>query len=268
MVAKSQKVLSAFLLIVFLTAYSCSTDTNILIDPDAEEMMDEKEEKQDETKEENEQESSDCSSLSNQLFNEENGLVLVEFENADFTEDWALKSDGDGHTGGGYMVWEGAQYLGNPGNGMATFKIKIESTGTYQFIWHSAVKTGTSGTDHNDTWLRFADADDFYAKKNDGSSTVYPKGTGKTPNPEGATADGWFKIYRSGNNLDFKWQSATFDNNAHDIFVQFDEPGTYVMEVSARSSGHGIDKFVLFSDAMTKADAISSTTLSVVTCED
>ena len=31
-----------------------------------------------------------------------------------------------------------------------------------------------------------------------------PSGTGKTPNPKGASKNGWFKIFRSGNNLDFK----------------------------------------------------------------
>lgn len=201
------------------------------------------------------------------IFNEKDGLVSVEFEEANFSEDWNLKTDGDRFTGKGYMLWEGPQYLGNPGNGLVTFKIKISNPGVYQFLWHSAVKIGDSGTDHNDTWLRFADATDFYAQKNDGSSTVYPAGTGKTPNPEGATADGWFKIYRSGNDLDFKWQATTFDNNGHDIFVQFDNSGTYLMEVSARSSGHGIDKFVLFNNSWSKTDAIASSEQSEISCE-
>jgi len=123
---------------------------------------------------------------------------------------------------------------------------------------------GNSGS-HNDTWLRFNDAADFYAQKE--ASIVYPKDTGKTPNPEGASKDGWFKIYRSGNNLDFKWQSSTFDNNGHDIFVVFESPGIYTMEISARSSGHGIDKFVLFNTAFTKSEATSnSNALSVIDC--
>ena len=166
------------------------------------------------------------------------------------------------------MVWEGSQSLGQPGNGLATFQIEITNTGVYKFLWFSSVKMGNSGTDHNDTWLRFADADDFYGQKqsNGETSTVYPKGTGKTPNPEGATADGWFKIYRSGNDLDFKWQSTTFDNNGHGVYVKFDTPGTYLMEISARSSGHGIDKFVLFNDLTTQNAAVSSTELSTISC--
>ncbi len=96
---------------------------------------------------------------------------------------------------------------------------------------------------------------------------VCPKDTGKTPNPEGATKDGWFKIYRSGTDLDFKWQASTCDNNAHDVFVVFDNSGTYLMEISARSSGHGIDKFLLFNSTVNKADAIASETFSVISCD-
>lgn len=208
-----------------------------------------------------------CTDVSNFVFSEKDGLVLVEFEKAEFSEDWKVKSDGESHSGDGYMVWQGSQSLGNPGNGAATYKLKIENAGTYQFMWHSAVTIGNNGTEHNDTWLRFNDASDFFAQKNEGTRKVYPKGTGKTPNPEGATKDGWFKIYRSGSNVDFKWQASTYDNNAHDVFVAFDSPGTYLMEISARSSGHGIDKFVLFNSTVSKADAIASETFSVISCD-
>ena len=208
-----------------------------------------------------------CTDPLNFIFNEKDGLLLAEFEEAKFTDDWILKTDGTKYSGDGYMVWEGDQSLGNPGNGTATFKLKIESPGTYQFIWYSAVTMGDNGTDHNDTWLRFNDADDFYAQNSQGTSTVYPKDTGKTPNPEGATKDGWFKIYRSGNDLDFKWQSTTYDNNGHDVYVVFNTPGTYLMEISARSSGHGIDKFALFHSTVSKADAISSTNFSTISCD-
>ena len=206
-----------------------------------------------------------CSDAANFVFNEEDGLVVVEFEDADFPEDWALKSDVDGFSGEGYMVWEGSQSLGNPGRGTTNFQIKIENPGTYQFIWKSAVTIGDDGTEHNDTWLRFSDADDFYGQKGDGK--VYPVGTDKTPNPEGASKDGWFKIYRSGSDVSFKWQSSTSDHNAHDIFVDFDSAGTYTMEISARSSGHGIDKFALFNEDVTKADATSDNAIfSEITC--
>lgn len=239
---------------------SCSADAPI------EELMDVVPEIAEEMKEEVVEEvMQPCTNTSNFIFNEKDGLVTIEFEDATFSGDWKLKSDGDSFTGKGYMVWEGTQHLSDPGTGMATYKIKIENTGTYQFIWKSAVKTGNNGTDHNDSWVRFNDATNFYAQK--GDSRVYPKDVGKIPNPAGASKDGWFKIYRSGSNLDFKWQSSTFDNNGHDVFVSFESPGIYTMEISARSSGHGIDKFVLFNTAVTKAAAIVDTNaLSAITC--
>lgn len=218
----------------------------------------------DNTDEGSDTEGSSCTNPLDYVFNEKDGLVLVEFEDAQFPSNWKLKSNGNKFSGEGYMVWEGNQFFNDPGTGKATFKIKITNPGTYRFLWYNAVKTGNDGTEHNDTWLRFDDAADFYGQK--GTSKVYPKGSGKSPNPNGASKNGWMKIYRSGNNLDFIWQARTSDHDAHDIFVKFNTAGTYVMEVSARSSGHAIDKFVLFKNSMTLAEATSSTVPSVITC--
>ena len=207
---------------------------------------------------ESEDSESSCDDITKFVFVEKDGIVKVEFEDADFTGNWELKSNGSEISGEGYMSWKGAEYFNQPGNGKASYKIKIKNSGTYQFLWKSAVTLGNDGTEHNDTWLRFPDADNFFAEK--GSSVVYPKGSGKSPHPEGASKDGWFKIYRSGNDLDFKWQAYTFDNNPHEVFVSFDEPGTYTMEISARSKGHGIDQFVLFQETLPKEEAVSDNT--------
>ncbi|MGB5170998.1 MAG: hypothetical protein WBN69_06165, partial [Eudoraea sp.] len=95
------------------------------------------------------------------------------------------------------------------------------------------------------------------------------KGSGKSPNPEGGGADGWFKVYRSGNNLGFKWQASTYDNNAHEIFVNFDSPGIYTMEISARSSGHAIDKVMLYSTSFTQNSALENAQdLSAIGCKE
>lgn len=240
-----------------ITPIACSTDAMISENFDGIETI--------ETEKEIADEQRPCDSIANFIFIEKDGLLNVEFENADFSEDWKLKTDGNGFSGKGYMIWQGEQHLGNPGQAKAIFKIKIENAGTYQFLWNSAVKIGDSGSDHNDTWLRFNDADDFYARKDE--SIVYPKDIGKTPNPEGASKDGWFKVYRSGNDLNFKWQTRTFDNDPHAIFVVFEKPGIYTMEVSVRSSGHGIDRFVLFNAANTQEVAVSDeNSLSEVTC--
>ncbi|WP_461443415.1 hypothetical protein [Maribacter sp.] len=235
-----------FFLISVIT--SCSTDDGI---PDEESV-------------ENASKDVPCANATDLVFNEKDGLLVVEFENTEFPDNWKLKNGGNGFSGKGFMVWQGEQYFSQPGNGAATFKIRIKNSGQYRFLWNSAVKSGNNGTEHNDTWLRFANAKNFYAQK--GDSRVFPKGSGKTPNPEGASKDGWFKIYRGGNDLGFKWQALTYDNNGHEVFVVFDKPGIYEMEVSARSSGHAIDKFVLFNSSHTLESATSSDELSATSC--
>ena len=84
--------------------------------------------------------------------------------------------------------------------------------------------------------------------------------------PNGSGKDGWFKIYMNMANK-WHWQSSTSDNDAHNIFVVFDTPGDYTIEVSGRSEGHGIDKFVLFTEDITQNDATGNDTKSEIQCE-
>jgi hypothetical protein len=182
---------------------------------------------------------------------------------ADFADtDWTLRTDIDGYSGDGLLVWDGPASMGNPGNGLLTFKISITTPGTYRFLWRSKITVGNNNTEHNDSWLRIPDAAHFYGMKNNGS-VVYPKGTELPPIPEsseqtntepnGAGRDGWFKIYM--NNTSWRWQASTSDHDAHNIFVVFDFPGVYTIEISGRSPGHGIDTFMLFNEDYSQNEA-------------
>lgn len=253
---------SVIVTIILLGTTACSSDLDIVqeeeqsMDAEEETTSDNEEQEQEENTTDSENDSSaDCTN-ENTVFNEEEGFLKVEFENAAFSGDWELRTDGDTFSGDGYMVWTGDQYLNSPGNATVTFKLNISNPGTYRFLWNSAVKNGNSGSEHNDSWLRFNDAADFYGLQGT-DSYVYPKDTGKTPNPDGSSKDGWFKVYRSGSDVDFKWMSRTSDNDAHNIYVKFDSPGTYLMEVSPRSSSHGIDQFILFKDTVAENEATS-----------
>lgn len=261
--ALRSNLLAPFMVCFFLSfCGSCSNDTEILDEVSEVENPDDVETPENPEGDDTE---NPCTDTNSYIFNEKDGLVTIEFEASSYDGDWILKTEGTSFSGKGYLEWNGDQHLGTPNLGKISYKIKITNVGVYQFLWNSAVAKGNNGTEHNDSWLRFNDAADFYAQK--GTSIVYPKDSGKTPNPEGASKDGWFKIYRSGNDLDFKWQASTFDNNAHNIFVTFEEPGIYTMEVSARSSHHAIDKFVLFK-GMSKDDATASTnSASEITCD-
>ena len=260
------KNLSYALFISSIFLVSCSSDGEVDEEVFSEDINnDDSEQNEDDgMEEETNEESSSCSNPEDFVFLENDGLVVVEFESAAFSGDWEQRDDEPDFSGKGFMVWTGDQSLQNPGNGLTTFKIEIQTPGTYQFLWNSAITIGNQSSEHNDTWLRFNDADDFFGQKS--NSIVYPVDSGKTPNPNGSSRDGWFKIYRSGNDLAFKWQAKTSDNDAHDIFVTFNSPGIYTMEVSARSSGHAIDKFVLFTEDYSVAQATEEATLSEIDC--
>ena len=180
------------------------------------------------------------------VFEEQNGLVVIEMESAETYHSWNLQSSIAGYTDSGYLHYEGNNYFGNPGNSLLTFKVYIHKTGQYRFQWHSRIAKGNDGTEHNDSWLRFPDASDFYATK--GNHTVYPGGSGKTPNPVGSSSDNWFKVYQNTLN-NWSWNASTSDHDPHDIFVDFDTPGMYTIEISGRSNGHAINRFVLYHKA-------------------
>lgn len=250
-------------LLILVTLQSCSSEDGAIEEglpedaieqedetPEDSDMMDDSEDDGEPT-----EQGDECPDSIGFVFEEQNGLISIEFENNDFPEGWILKNDVTDVSGEGYMQWEGNPSMGNPGNGIVTFPVKITNTGTYRFIWKSSYRKGNNGTEHNDSWLRFPDADNFFGMKNDGS-VVYPNGSGKEPNPNGASKEGWFKVYRSGNDNEFKWQSKTSDNDAHDIYVSFESPGVYLMEISARSDFHAIDRILIHQEDISLNAAI------------
>ena len=194
-------------------------------------------------------------------FVEHNGLVVIEAESGNNDGGWSKKSSAAGYTGNGYLEWTGSNQFNNAGLGTISYQIYIGKTGTYRFQWRNRIVQGSDNTEHNDTWLRFVDASDFYGQK--GSSKVYPKGSGKSPNPNGASVDGWFKIYT--NSSGWNWQTTTSDHDRHDIYVSFDSPGVYTLQVSGRSYGHAIDRMVL-SHSSVSHSAAQNTSLSETTC--
>lgn len=237
-------------LIIVCTFPSCSKEETSVAEQQTEDSTEQ------EDGEKPKEPGNDCPGSVGFLFEEKNGILSLEFEDNDFPEGWVLKNDADNVSGDGYMQWEGTASMGNPGNGMVTFPLRISNTGTYRFTWKSSYGKGDNGTEHNDSWLRFPDAQDFFGMK-DGGSRVYPKGSGKEPNPNGASKEGWFKVYRSGNDSNFKWQARTSDHDAHDIYVTFDTPGVYRMEISARSDFHAIDRILLHKEDLTQNEAVS-----------
>ncbi len=176
-----------------------------------------------------------------------NNLVVIEAENLATGIGWSKKSIDPGFTGTGYIQWENSNHFNAPGNGYTSTTINITETGTYLFEWRSKVGYGEHFGDFNDSWVRFPDADDFFGRTADGTSIVYPKGSGKTPEADGSGSDGWFKAY-TGGSFGWTWNTFTSDSRNHRIYVTFDNPGIYTLEISGRSKLHQIDRMVLRKD--------------------
>lgn len=191
------------------------------------------------------------------FFDEIDGRAIIEAESiGSLPAQWKDQSnttapsidDPDAATGSGFIIWEGSQQLNTPGSGLLVYPIRINAPGEYRFCWRSQVGNGTSSTDHNDSWLKI-EADAFFGRNNS-DDVVCPKGLDPTENscqggvPNGSGSGGWFKVYSSGT-TDWTFSTRTSDNDAHQIFAQFDQPGLFAIQVSARSSFHPLDRFTL-----------------------
>ncbi|MEO0470295.1 MAG: T9SS type A sorting domain-containing protein [Bacteroidota bacterium] len=177
-------------------------------------------------------------------FVEQNGLLVIEAESAPKYGSWLADSAISGYTGAHYLRYSGADRFSTPGLSRLLYRLNITKTGTYRFQWRSRISIGSDNTEHNDSWLRMAtEHSHFFAQKS--GSTLYPHGSGMSPNPAGSGKEGWFKVYQ--NVLgDWTWNTSTSDHDPHNIFMEFDSVGVYVLEVSCRSNGHAIDRMVLY----------------------
>lgn len=199
-------------------------------------------------------------------FQEVNGIAVIEAENGTRPSAWARETGISGATGGAYMAYRGSDSFGGPSSNVARYTVRINSPGTYRFIWRNRIgiiASSNANTEHNDSWLRFPNASNFYGQK--GSSRIFPRGGGSNgPYPEGASASGYFKIYT--NTLGWNWSTNTSDNDAHQIYVVFNNAGVYTIEVSGRSRGHFIDRMVLYKESQYSLSSAQSTNRSQTTC--
>lgn len=201
------------------------------------------------------------SPFSSGSFLEQDGLIVVDMESLNSSEGWEFKT-GDGAIGG-YFEWTGSRNSNNPGDGLITLKVAISNPGTYRFIWRSSFREGTDPTESNDSWLRIL-ANNFYGFRSNNDSIVCPGGQLNSnrcigPEPNGSSRDGWFKVYRSGGSaFSWDWIASTSDNNAHQVYADFDTIGEYEIQISGRSRHHAIDRFVLFRDLNNNGNVLQS----------
>ncbi|MEM7573797.1 MAG: DUF5060 domain-containing protein [Bacteroidota bacterium] len=188
-------------------------------------------------------------------YQETDGLLVIEMENAAELNGWEITNTIGGASGSGYIHWTDGQFLNQTGNGPLLYRVQINTPGTYRFEWRVAVGFGTNSTEHNDSWLKI-NGSNFYALKN--NSQLQPKPQcNNSPDygcPNGSSTNGFFKIYGGGVNS-FQWAARTSDNDAHQIYADFDQPGIYDIEVNARSTFHAIDRLILYHSSVSQGDA-------------
>ncbi|HET8736653.1 MAG TPA: Ig-like domain-containing protein [Pricia sp.] len=195
-------------------------------------------------------------------FEERNGIAILEMETK--SAGGYNKESISGASGGSALTYRGSDHFGSPGNSTITYQVKINSPGTYRFLWRnkiSIIASSNASTEHNDAWLKI-NASNFYGL--DGSHRVYPGGSGKSPTAAGQTSDGWFKIYT--NTVSWSWSTNTSDNDPHQIYATFNNAGVYTIQVSGRSKGHTIDRMVLYKTSSYSQSQATSLSRSQTTC--
>lgn len=193
----------------------------------------------------------------NIVFTENNGVIVIEAEDAQLPEGWLIKNSHNANQGQ-YIQWQGADYFKTPGVAVIPYFIDIKSPGHYQVHWANKIAAGNSPTDANDSWLKIT-SHQFYGKKE--QHIVCPINHNNTLNacaglpPEGDGDEGWFKVYRSGEKINYwSWSTNTSDYDHHDIWAEFRQPGIYQLFIAARSKGHAIDKIVLSKKELSKKE--------------
>lgn len=211
-------------------------------------------------------------------------VLVIEAEALPINEDWAVATAEDGYTGNGYIEWTGQSHNNDPTHGVISVAVRVDTPGRYQMQWHVRIGMGTNTTEHNDAFVRFADAADFYGLKGDPGAEIrrYPRpqcedttftdAKEALPNVDVAdcvrssSTDGWIKVYSSGA-ADWRWSTFTSDNDASDIMVEFDQAGVYTLELAARADHFLIDRIVLHRESVDN-DTARNLALPATNCEE
>lgn len=199
-------------------------------------------------------------------YQERNGLVVIEAENfTGETGNWVKETSSQPFTGTSYIRWNGSNNFSTPGVGVINATFTIQNPGEYRVQIRNKVGHGSNTTESNDTWLKFPGVNDFYGRS--GTHKVYPKGSGLTPNPEGASKNGWLKMYCHGT-TNWSWNSKTNDNDPYPVYVNFATAGEYTISLSGRSQHHCVDRIVLHRSNVTVAYATDLARNETLTAND
>ncbi len=176
-------------------------------------------------------------------FQDVNGIAVIELDSKTAGA-WERRSDA-GSSGGQALYYNGGNTFNSPpGNSVINYTVRINTAGEYRIMVRNRIGITNAGTtEHNDMWLKVSGGNStFFGRL--GSGVVWPIGSGRTPNPEGASGNGYLKVYT--NTFGWNWTSFTDDSGGHNIFANFPSPGVYTIQVGGRSNGFLVDKLAMF----------------------
>ncbi|MEO0701794.1 MAG: DUF5060 domain-containing protein [Pseudomonadota bacterium] len=128
---------------------------------------------------------------------------------------WKISDTLNGHTGDGYLHWDGPDLFNKPGSGALSYEFEVSEEGTY--------KLGILGS-RPDNGARSDLNNDFFVRMDGGP---------------------WKKVFFGGERETWNW-GKTFDVNHEKSPAGYElEPGKHVFEISGRSTDAYLDKIHL-----------------------
>lgn len=151
------------------------------------------------------------------VFQEENGLLVIEVESAPPNGDWNVETTFPGYTGASYYRWEGPNLFSTPGVDPLTYEINIQNPGHFEFHIHNRHEDPNPDQD-NDCWVRVDNSPWTKCYSNMGASTVGV----------------------------WNWESVFEDASGHYQAYYNLSAGQHTLQISGRSNGYAADRIIMF----------------------
>jgi hypothetical protein len=163
-------------------------------------------------------------------YDENDGVVAVEIEDAQATGNWKQETGLSGFSGNSYYTWKGSNQFNSPGKSVLEYKVIISKPGKYFLNIHNRHDFKDS-TEENDCFTQMDD--------------------GK-----------WVKTFSSKRG-EWTWHSMHEWSGSKKINAEYDlTAGSHTFRISGRSHGFSIDRFHLAHESVKKKFLNLSTKLS------
>ena len=150
------------------------------------------------------------------VFEEADGVVVIEVESCRPQADWKPEKDLKGFTGKGYYTWRGGNRFRSPGKGVLVYPVRVAEDGKYHLAIHNRHDFHDS-TEENDCWTRIDE-------------------------------EKWLKTFSSKRG-EWTWHTRHEHSHSKKIPAFYElKAGLHLLRVSGRSKGFSIDRIHLYRD--------------------